>query len=181
MLLAGTLFWSGCSTSGRVAIMKDAAGPVADLKDFVPADILKGNKILLVKVPFVDVKEIRNVRAFFSQNFLGEFDVVPMNVSADLEYPDLKVYRYMMVIGGAISASDFTGVSNRNQFFGTADSSFVRKGSSLYIFDRSSGHELYETGESYMVSETSTRRNGRYLSVLNYPKLKRYLKALSVE
>ncbi|MEO8769098.1 MAG: hypothetical protein ABI402_03405 [Ferruginibacter sp.] len=115
-------------------------------KVFVPQDLKTNNKILLVKTNEYKRRKVIECKSQFRKNYKGLFQVVPGNVSMDSAYADLNIYKYVLVIDGALSKEDFNGISNRELFFDQKDSSFTKRGSSLYIFDRSSNHALYESG-----------------------------------
>ena len=164
-------------------------------KNFKPKDLKTNNKILLVKVNYVKNPYKIQLPTFLAENYIGKFEIVPGPKSIDQYYPDLKIYKYVLVISGAITASDFRGISNKEFFFGNSDSTFSKNASSLYIFDRSSNHDLYETGEGDLtyakqkgyssngsnVYSPNSGSNGYYTSyeVLNYFKLKAYIEVLN--
>ena len=113
---------------------------------FVPKDLKTDNKILLVKINETERKKIKEFEKQFEKNYTGLFQIVPYYISVDESYPDVKLYKYVLVIGSALSKQDFTGISNKELFFFLKDSSFTKRGSALFIFDRSSNHDLYESG-----------------------------------
>jgi len=117
---------------------------------FVPKDLKTDNKILLVKINETERKKIEEFEKQFKKNYIGLFQVVPYYISIDESYPDLKLYKYVLVVGSALSKEDFTGISNKELFFGQKDSAFTKRGSALFIFDRSSNHDLYESGINTM-------------------------------
>ena len=156
---------------------------------FVPKDLKTDNKILLVKVNEIERKKIQEYEKQFGKNYIGLFEIVPRNVSIDKSYPDVKLYKYVLVISGALSQQDFNGISNRELFFDQKDSSFIYRGSSLFIFDRSSNHNLYETGLKTLAkgfvsipqSTSSGNFSPRYGNdeSTNFRRLKRYIEMLN--
>jgi len=116
------------------------------IKNFVPEDLHKGNKILLVKAILEGKRNIRLFKECMNNHYKGKYEFVPENVSLDKAFPDTGIYKYVLVISGALYEYDFNGISNRAQFFNSAGE-FVRTGSSLYIFDRTADHPLYDSNE----------------------------------
>lgn len=170
------LMITGCATSN---LYKIDAEEVA--KTLLPKDLRKSNRILLLKVPSEEKKDIDNLNKFMTAYYSGKFEIVNVSRSIDKYYPDTSVYKYVLVIAGAIKEYDFQGISNKEIFFDKTDGSFSRSGSSLYIFDRSSNHDLYETGEKAITIPVSGRdKRGIMIQydAINYQKLRNYLEVL---
>jgi len=173
-----------------VAISQDVANT------FLPKDLMKNKRILLLKVPYTeeqtpynqekapytDKKSIDKLYEFMAENFSGRFEIVQSTESIDLIYPDTTIYKYVLVFAGAIKKDDFKNISNKENFFDKEDSSFFGSGSSLYIFDRTSTHILYETGEkaiTYTLAKMNNRGLMQQIEFINYKKLKKYIDLLN--
>lgn len=176
-ILFSVLIIASCATSHVYKLDMEAIG-----KTFVPRDLRKNNRILLLKMPNDDDKELTNLNKFMTDNYSGKFEIVKLSRSIDKNYPDTSIYKYVLVFAGAIKETDFQGISNKEIFFDKTDGTFTRTGSSLYIFDRTSNHDLYETGGTSITYSMSTRDNIRgvnhYYDFILYQKLKTYLEIL---
>ncbi len=163
---------------------------------FVPKDLKKNNKTLLLKVPYnaattpynedkapyTDKKSIDKLKEFMVDNYSGQFAIVESSESIDISYPDTTIYKYVLVFSGALKQDDFKNISNKENFFDENDSSFIGIGSSLYIFDRSSNHNLYESGESaitYKLFKINNRGLKAQIEFINFKKLKKYIEILN--
>lgn len=86
----------------------------------------------------------------------GRFEIVESSKTMDIFYPDTNIFKYVLVFAESLKQDDLKNISNKEFFFDEKDSSFIGTGSSLYIFDSSSNHNLYETDEksiTYILSK----------------------------
>lgn len=186
-----SLLITSCSTSKNV----EQIDYQAVAKSFVPKDLNTNNKVLLVKLRVVEKWEVKKFRDFFTKNYNESFVIVPSNVPVDRYYPDLSVYKYVLSLNGGLTQLDFNGISNTSNFYDKNDSTFIHKGSSVYILDRTSDHELYETSvvnimnkyTSYTPSSFMTgssfsggaMSHTAYKEVFSFKKLKEYINILN--
>lgn len=155
-------------------------------ESFIPKDLKDSGNVLLVKVRDYESYKIKKYQKLFSKEYTGEFHIVPFNVLIDQTYPDVKRYKYVLVIAGGIRPEDFSGISDRDNFFDKNDGSFMYTGSSLYIFDRSSNHPFYEASAKNIMQGTSFEHKGKIYAyeednsdLVSFPLLKKYIQLLN--
>lgn len=186
-----SLLLTSCSTSKNV----EQIDYQAVAKSFVPKDLNTNNKVLLVKLRVVEKWEVKKFRDFFTKNYNGSFVIVPSNVPVDRFYPDLTVYKYVLSLNGGLTQLDFNGISNTSNYYDKTDSTFVNRASSVYILDRTSGHELYETNVINIMNKSTSYNPGsnRFMTgtgssatasftnseVFSFKKLKEYIRILN--
>lgn len=181
-----SIIFTACSSSKNI----EKIDYPAVAKSFVPKDLNTNNKVLLVKLKVVEKWEVKKFRDFFTKNYNGSFVIVPSNVPVDQYYPDLSIYKYVLSLNGGLTILDFNGLSNTSNFYDKNDSTFIHKGSSVYILDRTSDRELYETNvisitNNYTSYTPSSGMNATpvftYRNEFSFKKLKEYIRILNGE
>ena len=114
----------------------------------LPKDILNKDLILIVKIPFDTKTWEEKYTKVMEEHYAGKFIVVPYKTHIDENYPDTKIYKYILAVPHALNKKDFTGANAEiaNETKGLVPTSAWSK--DFHIVSRKNSSDFWNTNLS---------------------------------